>query len=297
MIYTVTFNPALDYVISVKHLTAGIVNRTDSEEVFFGGKGINVSVVLKTLGIDSTALGFIAGFTGKAIEEGINKQGIHTDFIELADGMSRINVKIRSDQETEVNGQGPVITKEAIALLFDKIDAMKDGDWIVLAGSIPKTLNDDIYEQIMERVKGRKINVIVDATKELLLNVLKYRPFLIKPNNHELAEMFHTTVSTEEEIVMLAKKLQKMGARNVLVSMAAQGAILIDENNQVYRQEAANGTVLNSVGAGDSMVAGFLAGYLDHASYEYALRLGSAAGSATAFSAGLATKEMIEKLL
>lgn len=296
MIYTVTFNPALDYVIRVDELTIGRVNRTSTEEVYYGGKGINVSAVLKTLDYDSIALGFIAGFTGEAIEAGLKKQGIDTDFIPLYDGISRINIKIKSSEETEINGQGPAITNEAIDSLFERIDRIHDGDILVLAGSIPSTLPDDIYEKIMARVQGKNIRIVVDATKDLLMNVLKYNPFLIKPNNHELGEMFGVTLSNDEEIIHYAKELQKLGARNVLISMAGDGAILVDETGKVYKMGVPNGKVKNSVGAGDSMVAGFIAGYLKTGDYQTALRLGTAAGSATAFSEGLAQRDLVEKL-
>ncbi|HEX3076660.1 MAG TPA: 1-phosphofructokinase [Lachnospiraceae bacterium] len=296
MIYTVTFNPALDYVIRVNELTIGRVNRTSTEEVYYGGKGINVSAVLKTLDYDSIALGFIAGFTGEAIESGLKKQGINTDFIPLHEGISRINIKIKSSEETEINGQGPAITKEAIDSLFERIDRIQDGDILVLAGSIPSTLPDDIYEKIMARVQGKNIRIVVDATKDLLMNVLKYNPFLIKPNNHELGEMFGVTLSNDEDIIRYARELQKLGARNVLISMAGDGAILVDETGKVYKMGVPSGKVKNSVGAGDSMVAGFIAGYLKTGDYQTALRLGTAAGSATAFSEGLAQKDLVEKL-
>ena len=296
MIYTVTFNPALDYVVGVERLTLGEVNRTTKEAIYYGGKGINVSAVLKELKVESIALGFVAGFTGDAIERGVKEMGISTDFIHLKEGMSRINVKIKSDQESEINGQGPEITKEAIELLFEKLDQLKEGDSLVLAGSIPKTLPSDIYERIMERLQEKKIRVIVDATKDLLLNVLKYKPFLIKPNNHELGEMFGVILKTNEEIISYGKKLQDMGARNVLISMAGDGSILIDETGNVYQMGVPAGKVKNSVGAGDSMVAGFLAGYAETNNYEEALKLGTATGSATAFSEGLATYETIMEL-
>lgn len=296
MIYTVTFNPALDYVVGVERLTLGEVNRTTKESIYYGGKGINVSAVLKELKVESIALGFVAGFTGDAIERGVKEKGIVTDFIHLKEGMSRINVKIKSDQESEINGQGPEITKEAIELLFEKLDQLKEGDSLVLAGSIPKTLPSDIYERIMERLREKKIRVVVDATKDLLLNVLKYKPFLIKPNNHELGEMFGVILKTNEEIISYGKKLQDMGAKNVLVSMAGDGSILIDETGNVYQMGVPAGKVKNSVGAGDSMVAGFLAGYAETNNYEEALKLGAATGSATAFSEGLATYEKIMEL-
>ena len=296
MVYTVTFNPAIDYVVHTGDMVLGQVNRSNAEEMYFGGKGINVSIVLKELGIESKALGFVAGFTGEAIEKGVSQMGVHTDFVKLEKGNSRINVKIKSAEETELNGQGPDINDEAIAKLFEKLDKLTDGDTIILAGSIPNSLPSDIYERIIERLSDRKIKVVVDATKDLLMNVLKYKPFLIKPNNHELGEMFGVVLKTNDEIAEYAKKLQDMGAKNVLVSMAGDGALLLDENGKTHICGVCKGKVKNSVGAGDSMVAGFVAGSMD-GDYEYALKLGTATGGATAFSDGLATKEKITELL
>lgn len=297
MIYTVTFNPALDYVVFLDGLKLGDINRTTRESIYYGGKGINVSTILNTLGMETTALGFVAGFTGKAIEDGLNAQGMHTDFIHLPEGNSRINVKVKHGDETEINGQGPVITQKAIDALFEKLNALREEDVLVLAGSIPNTLPEDIYERILAALSGKGIRIAVDATKDLLLNVLKYHPFLIKPNNHELGEMFHTVCDTREDIEHYARELQKMGARNVLISMAGDGAILITEDGGSIRMGTPKGKVVNSVGAGDSMVAGFLAGYLKNGNYEEALKTGTAAGSATAFSEGLASREMFEKML
>lgn len=297
MIYTVTFNPALDYVVKVDNFCTGGINRVYQENVFFGGKGINVSVVLKELGLTSTALGFTAGFTGEAIENGLKEQGITADFIRLAEGMSRINVKMKSQNETEINGQGPNIPQEALDALFEKLSRLEEGDVLILAGSIPNTLPEDVYEQIMAKLDGKGILIAVDATKDLLLNVLKYHPFLIKPNNHELGEMFGVTLETDEDIVFYAKKLQEQGANNVLISMAGDGAILITAEGAVHKIGVPKGTVVNSVGAGDSMVAGFMAGYLTTGDYGVALKLGTASGSATAFSEGLAVKEDIDRLL
>lgn len=296
MIYTVTFNPAIDYVVHTDKMQVGSVNRSESEEIYFGGKGINVSLVLSELGIKSRALGFIAGFTGTAIEAGVQKQGIETDFVRLNGGFSRINVKIKSDAETELNGQGPEISDEHINMLYGKLDSIKDGDTLVLAGSIPNTLPSDIYERILARLSDKNIKIVVDATKELLLRVLKYKPFLIKPNNHELGEMFGVTLTSKDEVIEYAKKLKAMGAVNVLVSMAGDGAVLIDEYEKVHICGVCKGTVKNSVGAGDSMVAGFIAGS-EMGDYEYALRLGTASGGATAFSEGLAKKDDIYKLI
>lgn len=295
MVYTVTFNPAVDYVIRVEELKTGSVNRSVSEKIFFGGKGINVSLVLGELGVKSRALGFIAGFTGKAIEEGVRSKGVETDFVELSDGCSRINVKIKSDEETDINGGGPDISESALARLLEKLDSMRDGDMLVLAGSIPSSLPSDVYEKILTRLSGKRIKTVVDATKELLLNALKYKPFLVKPNHYELGEMFGVTIQTADEIVRYAEKLKKMGAVNVLVSMAGDGAVLLDENGKLHRCGVCRGTVKNSVGAGDSMVAGFIAGS-QSGDYETALKLGTAAGGATAFSDGLAKKEEILEL-
>ncbi|MBR6835066.1 MAG: 1-phosphofructokinase, partial [Oscillospiraceae bacterium] len=272
------------------------VNRANEEKMYFGGKGINVSLVLRELGIKSRAFGFIAGFTGEAIENGLASQGIETGFVRLKNGFSRINVKIKSDEETELNGRGPDIPDDAVKELFEKLEMIKDGDTLVLAGSIPPSLPSDIYEKILAHLEGRKIKTVVDATKDLLLNVLKYRPFLVKPNNHELGEMFGVKLETVEQIAEYAEKLRKMGAENVLVSMTGDGALLIDETGKVYHQGVCKGTVKNSVGAGDSMVAGFIAG-AEKGDYEYALKLGTACGGATAFSDGLAEKEDIFRLL
>jgi 1-phosphofructokinase len=296
MIYTITFNPAIDYVIHTADIKMGAVNRTSDEKIYFGGKGINVSIVLNELGVQSKALGFIAGFTGKAIEDGLSKQGISTDFVHLENGYSRINVKIKSAQETEINGQGPQILDSDIEKLFKKLDSVQDGDTVVLAGSIPNSLPNNIYERIFEHLKNRKVKMVVDTTKDLLMKVLKYKPFLIKPNNFELSEIFGKELSTFEEVSTYAKKLKDMGATNVLVSMAGDGAVLIDENNITHTCGVCKGTVKNSVGAGDSMLAGFIVGSVN-GDYGYALKLGTATGGATAFSNGLATKDEIFTLL
>lgn len=297
MIYTVTFNPAIDYIVRMEsELLPGMTNRSASEMCFFGGKGINVSTILMNLGIENTALGFTAGFTGKAIEESVRKKGIIADFIELPEGISRINVKIKGEQETEINAQGPGIPMEAQNKLFDRIKNLKDGDVLILAGSIPNSLPSDVYERIIALVSDKKIDVVVDATKDLLKNVLKYHPFLIKPNNHELGEMFGTVLKTDDELEAHAKKLQELGARNVLISMAGDGAMLIAETGEKFRIGVPKGKVKNSVGAGDSMVAGFIAGYFKTGSYEDALKMGTAAGSATAFSDDLATGKDITEL-
>lgn len=296
MVYTVTFNPAIDYIVRLDSVTAGGVNRTKSEQIYCGGKGINVSLVLSELGIKSKALGFVAGFTGRAIEDGVRSRGVESDFVQLEEGCSRINVKIKAGEETEINGQGPRITEKAIAQLYEKLNELKDGDVLVLAGSIPDSLPGDIYEKILEYVSGKKIKAVVDATKDLLLNVLKYKPFLIKPNNHELGEMFGKELKTVEEIVEYAKRLKEMGAVNVLVSMAGDGAVLVEEQGKIHRCGVCHGQVRNSVGAGDSMVAGFIAGSAE-GDYEYALKLGTATGGATAFSDELARKDEIYELL
>ncbi len=297
MIYTVTFNPSLDYIINVENLKMGETNRSSSEMILSGGKGINVSTVLKNLGFENVALGFIAGFTGKEIEKGAKEFGINTDFIELREGLSRINVKIKADKETEINCTGPSISPDELEMLYNKLRELKDGDILVLAGSVPPSLPQDIYEKIMEMLQNKGIKIVVDATKDLLLNVLKYNPFVIKPNNHELGEMFGVVLKTEEEIIEYAKKLQDMGARNVLISRAGDGAIMITENGEIYKSAAPKGTVVNSVGAGDSMVAGFIAGYLNNGSYEEAFKTGVATGSASAFSKYLATKEEVLEIL
>ncbi len=297
MIYTVTFNPSLDYIVSVDDFTLGRVNRTTKELVYPGGKGVNVSLVLKNLGMENTALGFIAGFTGTEIERGLKEWGCLTDFIKIPEGMSRINMKLRSREESEINGQGPKISGEALEELYQKLDAMEPEDVLVLAGSIPNTMPDSSYEQILARVQGKNISSVVDATGDLLVNVLKYHPFLIKPNNHELEEIFHVPMDSKETIVTYAKKMQEMGAENVLISMAGDGAILVDAEGGVWQSEAPKGKVVNSVGAGDSMVAGFITGYLKSRSYEEAFHMGICTGSASAFSERLATQEEVDGIL
>ena len=297
MIYTVTFNPAIDYVVHFDRLVPGEINRNEAEEFQFGGKGINVSNVLRTLGFDTVALGFVAGFIGEGFEKGLAEMGLKTDLIHVREGMTRINVKVKAAEETEINGIGPVITEADMETLYQKLDRIGPEDLLVLSGSIPKCLPGDTYERIMARLDGRGIPIAVDATKDLLVNVLKYHPFLIKPNNHELGEIFGKVLKTDEEIADCARKLQELGGRNILVSMAGAGALLLDEKGQVHRIGCPKGKVLNSVGAGDSMVAGFLAGWLGKGDYDYALKLGTATGSATAFSIGLAEKPLIEQLL
>ncbi|MCH5196508.1 MAG: 1-phosphofructokinase [Oscillospiraceae bacterium] len=296
MIYTVTFNPAIDYVVYTDEISVGEVNRANAEKIFFGGKGINVSLVLNELDVKSKALGFTAGFTGTAIENGIREKGVETDFIHLESGFSRINVKIKNDTETEINGKGPDIDGRSLNELYKKLGELSDGDTLVLAGSIPDSLPKDIYEKILEMLSGKNIRTVVDATKELLLNTLKYKPFLVKPNIHELGEMFGVKVNSIDEAEEYARRLRETGARNVLVSMGKDGALLLDEHGKTHFRGAHKGEVKNSVGAGDAMVAGFLAG-LEQDGYESALKLATAAGSATAFSYGLAEQEDILKLM
>lgn len=294
MIYTVTFNPSLDYIVAVNDFRLGVTNRTEQELILPGGKGINVSTVLGNLGIESTALGFIAGFTGKEIEKRMADVGVTADFILIDEGMSRINLKLQNIEGTEINGQGPTISQEKVEELMKKLEDLKEGDILCLAGSIPVSMPDDIYEKIIAHLCKRKIQIVVDATGDLLTNVLKYKPFLIKPNHHELGEIFHVTLKTREEVIPYGKKLQEQGARNVLISMAGEGAVLIDEEGMVHQAAAPKGKVVNGVGAGDSMVAGFLAGYMKKREYEYAFHMGVATGSASAFSKYLATKEEAE---
>lgn len=297
MIYTVTFNPSLDYIVSVRNFEEGSVNRASDEMILPGGKGINVSIVLNNLGMESHLLGFIAGFTGKEIERMVSNDGCISEFIKVDNGFSRINVKMRSEKESEINGIGPAISNSEMTQLLDKLDKLKEGDVLVLAGSIPASIPDTIYYDIMKMLSDRKIMIVVDATKDLLLNVLPLHPFLIKPNKQELAEMMHLENLSKEDIVKNAFELQKRGARNVLVSMAGEGAILVTEDGNVYSSAAHKGNVVNSVGAGDSMVAGFIYGYLKNKDYKEAFETGLCAGSASAFSQNLATKEQVEELL
>ena len=297
MVYTVTFNPALDYIVRVRDFRTGETNRTESDELQWGGKGINVSTVLRNLGVENAALGFLAGFTGRALDQGLRDAGIRTDFIWLEEGLTRVNVKIKADQETEINGAGPAIPAAALEELFAKLDRLQSGDVLVLAGSIPTSLPDDIYQRILARLANREILTAVDATGRLLRAVLPYHPFLIKPNSAELGELFGRALNGDAEIEDCARRLQTEGARNVLVSMAGDGSLLLDETGSVHRLGVPAGTVCNSVGAGDSMVAGFLAGWLEHGDYTLAHRLGTAAGAATAFSERLAEKAQVLALL
>ena len=297
MIYTITFNPALDYISKVENFEKGKINRTQSEKILPGGKGLNVSTVLKNLGIESTTLGFVAGFTGEELQRRIEEKGIKTDFIKVKKGITRINVKISSNEETALNGNGPEITNDDIQELLEKVEKIKKEDIVILAGNVPKGINNNIYEIICVILERNGVTFIVDATQELLINVLKYKPFLIKPNKEELEETFKIKMQTKEDIITYAKKLQLMGAQNVLISLGGEGAILVTTEDKVYFSKAPKGTVLNTVGAGDSMVAGFIAGYLQNESYEQAFKMGIATGSASAFSMDLATKEEVEMLL
>ena len=298
MIYTVTFNPSLDYIVRLDSFTAGKINRVNYEQVLAGGKGINVSIVLQNLGQKSTALGFLAGFTGEEIKSQLSGFGVKSDFVQLKKGFSRINVKAKAESETEINGQGPDISEAEREQLFQQLDKLTADDTLVLAGSIPKTLPDDIYQKIMARLDGKGIRIIVDAEKKLLLNVLQYHPFLIKPNNHELGDMFGVTLTSDEEILTYARKLQEKGAQNVLISMAGDGAILLTADGKSYKSPAPKGKLINSVGAGDSMVAGFITGFTEsNGNLEKAFHMGVATGSASAFSENLATRPEVEALL
>ena len=296
MIYTVTFNPSLDYIVGTEGFQLGNTNRTVSELMLPGGKGINVSTVLKNLGIESTALGFTAGFTGEEIRRRGGELGFRSEFIDVGNGFSRINVKMKEFDGTEINGQGPVIGEEAVGRLLERLDSLEEGDTLVLAGSIPSSMPDSIYSDILARLEGRGIVFVVDATKDLLLNVLKYRPFLIKPNHHELGEIFGVELENREDVVPYAERLQEQGAQNVLVSMGGKGAVLLDAEGNVHMLPVPKGTLVNAVGSGDSMVAGFLAGWTEKKDYEHAFKMGISAGSASAFSELLATEEEIRRL-
>ena len=294
MICTVTFNPSLDYIVSVENFKLGLTNRTSSELMLPGGKGINVSTVLMNLGIENTALGFMAGFVGDEIVRKLEEMGVKSDFIRIPEGVSRINLKLKSIDGTEINGMGPEISAEKVQELMEKLDTLKEGDVLFLAGSIPSSMPDDAYQKIMAMLDGRGVRIAVDATRDLLMKVLPYHPFLIKPNNHELGEIFGVELKDRQSVIPYGKKLQEMGAVNVLISMAGEGAVLIAENGDVYEEPAPKGKLINGVGAGDSMVAGFMAGYMEKQDYEYAFHMGIAAGSASAFSENLATREEIE---
>lgn len=298
MIYTITLNPALDYIIRTQKFSLGEINLSQAEYTLPGGKGVNVSIILKQLGIDSIALGFIAGFVGKEIERQVKKYGVKTDFIKIENQISRINVKITTtSEETAINGKGPLINQSYIELLCKKLDMIKNGDTLVLAGRIPQGVKEEIYEEICKKIDKKEVRIVVDATGDTLVKTLKYHPFLIKPNQYELGEIFGIEISNQDEAIKYAKKLQQKGAQNVLVSMGSKGAILIDENGKAYKRKALNtNKIINTVGAGDSMVAGFIAGYELFLNYEKALQMGIAAATATASSIFLATKEEIYKL-
>lgn len=297
VIYTVTFNPSLDYIVSVKDFRPGMTNRTSSELMLAGGKGINVSIVLGNLGIKSTALGFIAGFTGDEIVRRLHNGGINSEFIKINDGISRINIKLKSIDGTEINGQGPHIDSSHIEQLMNRLRRLESGDVLVLAGSIPAGISDNIYKDIMDMLKDKGVQIVVDATSRLLTNVLEYNPFFIKPNQHELGDIFNVTLNTQEEVIPYALKLKKMGAVNVCVSMGGKGAILVADDGNVYKAKAPDGILKNSVGAGDSLVAGFLSGWIEKKDYEYAFRKGVATGSASAFSERLATVGEVNMLI
>lgn len=296
MVYTVTFNPALDYVLNLKSLSTDDINRTESEELYYGGKGINVSAIISRLGIPNVALGFTAGFTGKKLREMLDRDGIKNDFIELEKGFTRINVKIKYGEELDINANGPEITEEKTAELFSRLKQLKAGDYLVLAGSVPPSLPDDLYSKILRELYGSGVRAVVDTTGNQLLNVLEYKPFLIKPNHHELAEIFGEVMDTAEKITVYAKKLKEMGAVNVLVSRGKDGAVLVDENEEVYNADAVEGKLVNSVGCGDSMVAGFIVGCIKSGNYKDALKLSVASSAATAFSKELAKAEEINKI-
>ncbi|GLG89614.1 MULTISPECIES: 1-phosphofructokinase [Clostridia] len=296
MIYTVTFNPSLDYIVTVNDFRLGETNRTASEQMLPGGKGINVSTVLENLGFDNTALGFVAGFTGREIVSKVRELGFQSEFIELDEGWSRINIKMKDFDGTEINGQGPAISGAALQALLEKLDGLKEGDVLVLAGSIPASIPETIYAEIMKRLDGKGVLTVVDATNDLLMEVLPYHPFLIKPNQHELGAIFGVELDTQESVVPYARKMQERGALNVLVSMGGKGAVLLDADGEVHMLPAPEGTLVNAVGAGDSMVAGFLAGWLEKKDYEHAFRMGVSAGSASAFSERLATRAEVETL-
>ena len=296
MIYTITFNPSLDYIMHVDCFEEGETNRSKQEEIYPGGKGFNVSTILSRLNLETTALGFVAGFTGEEIVKELKERGFTCDLCQLENGLSRINVKMKGAKETEINGSGPKIPKEKVEELMKRLNTMKEGDVLFLAGSIPASMPDDIYSRIMKELKDKGIMIVVDATRDLLMNVLEYRPFLIKPNNHELGEIFEVTLKTREDVIPYGRKLQEKGARNVLISMAGEGAVLIAENGEVYSSPAPKGTLVNGVGAGDSMVAGFMTGWMEKQDYEHAFRMGVATGSASAFSEYLATRPEVEEV-
>ncbi|MEE0616683.1 MAG: 1-phosphofructokinase [Intestinibacter bartlettii] len=296
MIYTVTLNPSIDYIIETDKFKIGEVNRANKEELYPGGKGINVSLMLNELQVENTALGFLGGFIGEYIENTLASNGVNTEFIKLEKGFSRINLKIKNEVETEINGKGPHISEDNLQLLYKKIEKLKDEDILVLCGSIPKSLSNTLYQDIISMVAKKNVKVIVDATSNLLLNTLKYNPFLIKPNIHELEEIFDTKIDCIDSTIFYATKLKDMGAENVLISMGKDGALLIDSKGKIYLSNAPYGDVVNTVGSGDSMVAGFISGYLKTKDYKEALKLGASCGSATAFSSGIGEKKLIDTL-
>lgn len=296
MIYTLTFNPSLDYIIEVQEFKLGNTNRTSYEKLLPGGKGINVSIVLSNLGHESTMLGFVAGFTGNEIENRLKAYSCIPDFIHVKDGLSRINVKMKSQEETEINGIGPNILDRDLKILFNQLDEINESDILVISGSVPNNIPHTIYEDIMEHLKNKNVRIVVDATKDLLLKTLKYHPFLIKPNHHEIGELFGIELNSQDEVVPYAQKLQNLGVKNVLVSMGSLGAVLVDENYKIHKCNAPKGNLVNSVGAGDSMVAGFIAGYLDTFDFDKAFIRGVCTGSASAFSDELATAIEVEEL-
>ncbi len=297
MVYTLTLNPALDYVMKTGALSFDNINRSKGETLSYGGKGINVSVILSRLGIENKALGFLAGFTGKQLEKMLISDGIGCGFVYLENGNTRINVKIRAEKELDINADGPQIKEADIERLLEKLNCVKAGDFVVIAGALPENAPQNAYEIVLSRLEKRGVNFVVDATGGLLKSVLKYKPFLIKPNHLELSALFKADAETDEEIEKYARQLQADGAKNVLVSRAEKGALLIDENGGVSKIGAVTGELINSVGSGDSMVAGFIAGYIKTGSFEYALKLGNACGAATAFSPLLADKNKINELL
>ena len=294
MIYTVTFNPSLDYIVSVDDFKLGLTNRTSSELMLPGGKGINVSTVLMNLGIENTALGFTAGFVGKEIIRRLHEMGVKSEFIQISEGVSRINLKLKSIDGTEINGAGPVISKDKVEELMKKLEELGEGDVLFLAGSIPSSMPDDMYEQIMARLDGKGVMIVVDATKDLLVNVLKYHPFLVKPNNHELGAIFGVKLESLDEIEKYARELLAKGAQNVIISMAGDGALLVTSEG-AYFAKPIKGTVKNSVGAGDSMVAGFTGEFVKSKDAVEAFKWGVACGTATTFSDDLATVEFIKE--
>ena len=293
MVYTVTLNPAVDYVVELDNLKMGDINRTSNEKIFFGGKGINVSIVLQRLGIETTAMGIIAGFTGKALENSLRFEGVHTDFLE-ADGFTRINIKIKSSPETELNGSGPFVDEQLLMGLIERLKLLKNDDIVVLSGSLPASLKSNTYKRIIDELKDTGVKIVLDTSGSALKEAVSSSPYLIKPNLAEMSSLLNKKLTVESEVIEGAKRLQKFGARNILVSMGSMGAIFVGEDGTVMREEAKQGRVINTVGSGDSMVAGFIAGL--PGGLRSALRLGIAAGSATAFSEGLATKNEIMQI-